>query len=139
MGVFLFDLIFLLCSSNNTFPRCPSLTLLRCSSDCGIPLCASRIFLRVSFDRRPVSDSDGASGAHRLFKARPVAHGCGSCFGSLREKSNRSPGVRGPCPPGLPSPTGGERGSPSQFPRQLKKPEGISPEPKISLLVILVG
>jgi hypothetical protein len=36
-------------------------------------------------------------------------------------------------PPWAASPTGGERGSPSQFPRQLKKLEGISTEPIFSV------
>ena len=70
--------------------------------------------------RGPISDSDGATGAHRLVGARPVEHGCESYFGSVKEKSNRSWGVKGACPLGLPPPSGGERGSPSQFPRQLK-------------------
>ena len=38
-------------------------------------------------------------------------------------------GVKGACPLGLPPPTGGEWGSPSQFPCQLKKLEGFSTEP----------
>jgi hypothetical protein len=38
-------------------------------------------------------------------------------------------GVKGACPLMLPPPLGG-RGSPSQFPRQLKKLEGISHENK---------
>ena len=38
-------------------------------------------------------------------------------------------GVKEACPLGLPPPFGGERGSPSQFPCQLEKPEGISTEP----------
>ena len=63
----------------------------------------------------PVSDSDGATGAHRLVGARPVEHGCGSYFGSVKEKSNRS------------------WGSPSQFPRHLKKLEEISTEPNLHL------
>jgi hypothetical protein len=67
----------------------------------------------------PVSDSDEASGSHRLAGARPWS-GCGPFFGSVKEKSNRSWG-QGACPLGLPPPTGGERGSPSQFPRQFKK------------------
>ena len=54
---------------------------------------------------------------------------CEPYFGSVKEKSNRSIGVKGACPLMLPPPTGGERGSPSQFPRQLKKPERISTEP----------
>jgi len=40
--------------------------------------------------RGPVLDSDGATGAHRLVGARPVEHGCGPYFGSVKEKSNRS-------------------------------------------------
>ena len=39
--------------------------------------------------------SDGATGAHRLIGVRPVEHGCGSCFGCVREKSIRSLGSRG--------------------------------------------
>ena len=58
--------------------------------------------------RGPVSDSDGATGAHRLVGARPVEHGCGSFFGSVKEKSNRSWGSRGLAPL-LPPPLG-ERG-----------------------------
>ena len=50
-------------------------------------------------------------------------------FGSVEEKSSRSWGVKGVCHLGLLPPTGGERGSPSQFPRQLKKIDGISAEP----------
>jgi hypothetical protein len=42
-----------------------------------------------------------------------VEHGCGSFFGSVKEKSNHS-------------------GSPSQFPRQLKKPRGFLMKIKIS-------
>ena len=76
----------------------------------------------------PVSDRDGATGAHRLVGARPVEHVCGSYFGSVKEKSNRSWGSRG-LAPWAASPIGGERGSPSQFPRQLKKLERISTEP----------
>ena len=75
--------------------------------------------------RGPVSDSDGATGAHRLVGARPVEHGCGSYFGSVKEKSNRFWGSRGLAPLGC-LPLWGERGSPSQFPRYLKKREGIS-------------
>ena len=63
----------------------------------------------------------GPTGAHRLVGARPMEHGCGFYFGRVKEKSNRSIGVKGACPLMLPPPTGGERGSPSQFPRQLKK------------------
>jgi hypothetical protein len=63
-----------------------------------------------------VSDNDGATGAH-LVGARPVEHGCGSYFGSVKELSNRSWGSRG-LDPWAASPSGGERGSPSQFPRQ---------------------
>jgi len=59
--------------------------------------------------RGPVSDSEGATGAHRLVGARSVEHGCGSR--QRGEKSNRS---------------WGSRGSPSQFPHPLKKREGIS-------------
>ena len=50
--------------------------------------------------RGPVSGSDGATGAHRLVGARPVEHGCGSYFGSVKEKSNRSRGSRGLAPLG---------------------------------------
>jgi hypothetical protein len=64
----------------------------------------------------PVSDCDEATGAHRLIGARPVGHGQRSFFGSVKEKSNRSIGVKGACPLHAASPTGGERGSPSQFP-----------------------
>jgi hypothetical protein len=49
--------------------------------------------------RGPVSDSDGTAGAHRLVGARPVEHGYGSYFGSVKEKSRRSLGVKGGCPP----------------------------------------
>jgi len=38
-------------------------------------------------------------------------------------------GDKGACPLMLPPPLGGEWGAPSQFPRQLKKLEGISAEP----------
>jgi hypothetical protein len=31
-----------------------------------------------------------ATGAHRLVGARPEEHGCGSFFGSVKEKSNSS-------------------------------------------------
>ena len=79
----------------------------------------------------PVSDSDGATGAHRLVGARPVEHGCGSYFGRLGEKIQPVHGGQGGLPPWAASPTGGERGSPSQFPRQLKKREGISTEPQM--------
>jgi len=48
--------------------------------------------------RGPVSDSDGVMGAHRLVGARPVEHGCGSYFGSVKEKSNHPWGSRGPAP-----------------------------------------
>ena len=68
----------------------------------------------------PVSDSDRATGAHRLVGARPVEHGCGSFFGSVK-KNPTAHGGQGGLPPWAASPTGGERGSPSQFPRQLKK------------------
>ena len=46
----------------------------------------------------PVSDSDGATGAHRLVGARPVERHCGSDFDSVKEKSNRSIRVKGACP-----------------------------------------
>ena len=42
----------------------------------------------------------GATGAHRLVKVCPVEHGCGSYFGSVKEKSNRSRGSRGLAPLG---------------------------------------
>ena len=57
-------------------------------------------------------------------RARPVEHGCGSYFSSVKEKSNRSLGSRGLAPSGC-LPTGGERGSPSQFLRQSQKTESI--------------
>ena len=66
----------------------------------------------------PVTDSDGATAAHRLIGARPVEQGCGSYFGSVKEKSNRSIGVKGVFFWAA-SPSGGERGSPSQFPCHL--------------------
>jgi hypothetical protein len=62
-----------------------------------------------------VSDSDGATGAHRLVGARPVEHGCGSYFGSVGERSNRSIGVNGACPLGLPPPLGERGGHPRNF------------------------
>ena len=49
--------------------------------------------------RGPVSDNDGATGAQRLVGARPVEHGCGSYFGSVEQKSNRSIGANGGLPP----------------------------------------
>ncbi len=82
--------------------------------------CSVEIMLFREPKRGSVSDSDEATGAHRLIGARPVEHGCGKYFGSVKEKSNRSWGSRGLAPLGA-SPFGGERGSPSQFPRQLKK------------------
>jgi hypothetical protein len=62
--------------------------------------------------------SGGATGAHRIVGARLVEHGCGSYFGSVKEKSNRS-WVKG-SPLMLP-PLRGREGVTSQFPRQLKK------------------
>jgi hypothetical protein len=70
-----------------------------------------------------VSDSDGATGAHRLVGARPVEHGCGSYFGSVGERSNRSIGVNGACPLGLPPPLG-ERGVTLAIFTQAKKKLG---------------
>ncbi len=46
----------------------------------------------------PVSDSDGATGAHRLVGARPVEHGCGSR--QLKRKIQPLLGVKGACPLG---------------------------------------
>jgi hypothetical protein len=90
------------------------------------------IFIGIMLVRKlkeePLSDRDRATGAYRLVGARPVEHVCGSYFGSVKEKSNRSWGSRG-LAPWAASPIGGERGSPSQFPRQLKKLERISTEP----------
>ena len=40
------------------------------------------------------------TGAHRLVGARPVKHGCGSYFGSVKEKFNRFMGSRGLAPLG---------------------------------------
>jgi hypothetical protein len=34
------------------------------------------------------ADSDGATGAHRLIGVRPVEHGFGSYFGSVRENTS---------------------------------------------------
>ena len=45
-----------------------------------------------------VSDSDGATGAHRLVGARPVEHGCRSFFGSV-EKNPTALGGQGGLPP----------------------------------------
>jgi hypothetical protein len=44
----------------------------------------------------------------------PVEHGCGSQIVSIKEKSNRSWRSGGGMPPHAASPSGGERGSPSQ-------------------------
>jgi hypothetical protein len=56
----------------------------------------------------PVSDSDGATGAHRLVGARPVEHGCGSYFGSVKKNPTAHGGQGGPAPSCC-LPTGGER------------------------------
>ena len=74
--------------------------------------------------RGKVSDSDGATGAHRLVGARPVEHGCGSYFGSVKEKSNRSIGVKGACPLMLPPPLGERGGHHSNFHVSSKNQEG---------------
>jgi hypothetical protein len=76
-------------------------------------------------DRYPIAM--GSPGAYRLVGIRPVEPGCGSYFGSMEK--NPTVGGQGGLPPWAASPTGGERGSPSQFLRQLKKREGISTEP----------
>ena len=62
--------------------------------------CSVEIMLLENQRGDPVSDSDGTTGAHRLVGARPVEHGCGSSFGSVKEKSNRSWGSRGLAPLG---------------------------------------
>ena len=41
-----------------------------------------------------VSDSDGATGAHRLVGARPVEHGCGSYFGSVKKNPTAQSGSK---------------------------------------------
>jgi hypothetical protein len=81
--------------------------------------CSVEIILVRKPTRGLVSDSDGATGAHRLVGARPVEHGCGPYFGSVEETTALG-GSRG-LPPWATSPSGGERGSPSQFLLQLKK------------------
>jgi hypothetical protein len=63
--------------------------------------------------RRPISDSDGATGTHCLVGARPVGYGWGSFFGRVKEKSNRSWESRGLAPLWVASPSWGERESPS--------------------------
>jgi len=78
--------------------------------------------------RGPVTDSDGATGAHRLVGLAPWSMAVDRSSAAWR-KIQSLMGVKGACPLGLPPPTGGERGSPSQFPHQLKKLEGIFPEP----------
>ena len=83
----------------------------------------------------PVSDSDGATGAHRLVGARPVEHGCGSCFGSVKEKSNRSIGVKGACPLGLPPPLGERGGHPRNFHAISKNPRGFPQSQKFHFLL----
>ena len=81
--------------------------------------------------REPVY-SDGATGAHRLVGARPVEHGCGLYFGSV-DKNPTAYGRQGGFPLLAASPFGGERGSLSQFIRQIQKLEGISTEPRKDL------
>jgi len=78
--------------------------------------------------RGPVSDSDGATGAHRLVGARPVEHGCEPYFGSVKEKSNSLMGVKGACPLGC-LPHWGREGVTLAISTQSRKLEGISPEP----------
>ncbi len=74
--------------------------------------------------RGPVSDSDGAKGAHRLVGARPVEHGCGSYFGSL-EKNPTAHGGQGACPLGLPPPLGERGGHPRNFHASSKNSRGF--------------
>jgi hypothetical protein len=79
------------------------------------------LFLKA--EEGPVSDSDGATGAHRLVGFAPwrwlwiVLRQC-------RRKIRPLMGVKRACPPHAASPSGGERGSPSHFSRQLKKTRG---------------
>jgi hypothetical protein len=74
--------------------------------------------------RGPVSDSDGTAGAHRLVGARPVEHGYGSYFGSVKEKSRRSLGSRGLATLGCFPPLGERGGHPHKFYASLKKTPG---------------
>jgi hypothetical protein len=74
--------------------------------------------------RGPVSESDGAAGARRLVGARPVEHGYGSYFGSVKEKSKRSWGSRGLAPLGCFPPLGERGGHPHKFYASLKKTPG---------------
>ena len=71
--------------------------------------------------REPISDSDEATGAHRLVGARPVEHGCGSYFCSAKEKSNRS-WVKGACPHQAASPLEERGGHSRNFHASSKKP-----------------
>ena len=56
-----------------------------------------------------VSDSDGATGAHRLVGARPVEHGCGLYLGQRKRKIQPLKGVKG-ISPSCCLPQLGERG-----------------------------
>ena len=66
-----------------------------------------------------VLDSDGATGAHHLVGARPVEHGCGSYFGSVKGNSNSSWGS------GLPPPLGKRGGPPRNFHSSSKNARGF--------------
>jgi hypothetical protein len=65
--------------------------------------------------------------------ARPMEHGCGSYFGSVKGKSNRSWGSRGLAPLGCFPPMGERGGHPRTFHASEKKPGWISTEPYFQL------
>jgi len=70
-------------------------------------------------------DYDGATGARRLVGARPVEHG----HGRGPQKKRSGIGGQGGLPPWAASPSGGERGSPSQI--SLSVTEGIFSEARL--------
>ena len=76
--------------------------------------CSVEIMLVRKPRREPVSDSDGATGAHRLVGARPVEHGCRSSFGRV-EKNPIAHGGQGGLPLMLLPPMGERGGHPRNF------------------------
>ena len=77
---------------------------------------------------RPVSESDRATGAHRIVGARPVEHGCGSHFWQGKRKRTDLGGQRA-CPLDCLPPLGERGGHPRTFDACSKNSEEISPEP----------